>query len=178
MRKSNVFNVTVVSSRNELIEALKRKDVVIKLDLCIEGEDIDDFPKEFSKGKESKAFRNAGVIAFLTLPGIGMLLGAGAIAAGGIGMLLNDTNNYELAAFEDDLGEKHVILINTKKYDGKIDLIMGYEQYKFIGTKMYQSSCKCPKCNQKVKRAKKILSDMKPIVCSGCNNKLVICRNH
>lgn len=177
MRKSNVFDVTIVNCRNELIDALKRKDVVIVFgDGCGgDGDNINDFYGEFSSGKTLKSLKKTGIIATIGLPGVGAALGVGALAVGSIGTLINDTSNYQLAEFEDGVSKKHIILINTKKYDGKLDVIKGYEQYSFIGKKMWTSSGRCPKCNQKIRKAE--MSTPKLIVCSKCNAKLVICKN-
>lgn len=170
-----------------MIDALKRKDVAIEIKESVkegdleeedlEEEDLKDLFKEFSKGKDSKALRNLGIIGVLCLPGIGAVLGTGAALAGHWKTVINDTSSYQIALFRDNSGKEHLIFVNAKKYDGRIDIIKGYEQYCFIGTKTYPFSCKCPKCGQKIRDVKEKISNMVPTICSKCHAKIIICKN-
>lgn len=169
MRKNFTYDVKVVCSRNELIDAVESKSMVIELS----GSIIEEIKKEYQKSvrteKIAKAYRNLGGLTFILsianpAVGLGELLffGATALVSGGIAKSV-ELKSYALTAFLHKEKE-HIILIRYANFDDKLDSISGFEDLRFSRNK------NCPKCENKIKFNKKTMG---PECCTKCASSVV-----
>ena len=171
-----------------LQEAVKKKEIIIELSPSIQEQlknDINDqmeekkvvIAKPINKCSKAVAVIGALSLACALISPAGWAFAGGAAIAElltmtggaaivvGISELLKNTDytDYEIATFGYG-GRNHILLI-SKDFNRKADLIEGYEEFNFISLK----DCVCPQCNKKVSNIKKMIKEKKnPCTCNHC----------
>lgn len=171
MIKNVCHEICYANTRNELIDYLNSKSVVIEVtdSLLKEFELNKEYKSDKSLYKFSKAGRNiSGLALFLglfnpstTIPTLVIL--AGTTLFSGLSALCSDFKDYAITSFFYN-GNKHTLLIKYWGFNDELDTIKGF------GSLHFSQNHKCPKCKHKLKVNKEIVD---PICCEKCGTKTV-----
>lgn len=166
MIKNVCHEIYLANTRNELIELIDSKHIVIEISDLLLKEFENEYEKEKKNYKEAKFMRNMSFLAFLLGPAApaymiimgGVTLFSGLVSAG------YGFKKYAMTSFVND-GKRHTFLIRYRKFNDSYDTINGFESLHFSNSK------KCPKCDNKFKIDKKTTY---PIICQKCGAKIVM----
>ncbi len=157
MRKQNFYTATVVTTRNEFIDAGRSKTPVIFIQGDLKDEIISEIKKEKSNVKGNKAVGKApavGAVLFgtsLFIPGVNILaagiatitLGLATAVANIAGIDHEHVTKYDV--FERD-NPPTIGLVYRSKYSFEDDAIVGPINLRLCDGK------KCPKCGKKLEK--------------------------
>lgn len=166
MIKNVSHEIYLVNTRNELIDCIDSKRVVIEIADSLLTEFENEYEKEKNAYKGAKLMRNMSVLAFLLGPAAPayMIIMGGVVLVSSVASVGCEFKKYAMTSFIHN-GERHTFLIRYINFNECYDTIKGFEALNFSYSRI------CSKCNKKIKINK---NTTYPIICEKCGAKIVL----
>lgn len=172
MIKNNSYDITICSSRNEVIDAVKSKKMYIELSGDIHKEIMEELKKQIQDTKKGHMIGETGftvgsiiaaVTIFTSLPGF--LLGVSVATISRVFQKNTFFSDYRIALFS-IRGEDKIAFISNG-FNNSLDTINGYENYVFLK----EETSKCPNCKCRWGEEHKRHN---PTKCPDCKKEFII----
>ncbi len=165
MQKNITHEVMMANVRNDLVDYINSKKIVIEITDSL----LNEFQKEYEEKKKSNKFAKfsaaTGALGFLFGPVAipWMIITGGITLFSGMSALGYDFKKYSIASFRYK-NQSHTLLIRNDFYED-LDYIQGFEEIRFV----HKKRAGCPICKNALPKNKKIC----PFECVKCGTKIV-----
>lgn len=175
MTKNITHKISLCHTRNELIDALNEKSVVIEISPKLKNEIRDEFLKQYKNyglGKTATALGIVNLVLSIPTGCITLMefIFCVFLAGNGLSITNTDFKDYRIAFFR--INREDRFLFVSEKYNYEYDSVMSLEAYQLI---KYKLTKKCTACEHDIGKEIDwaVNEGINPFYCHACNQKVI-----